>query len=377
MNPTLQFWFGPRGAGKTEKARELGGTWKGPVLHRSADKLVPPDASWLRACFRESASIAAADKPVLLVLDEVQRVFGWEGIVREEVKEAAGLNLKVLLISSSAPQDPAGHPADYQSPLSLSGAGARYGLGLDEYLYFGSLPAVLEKLHGRRDVAAWKDFVAHSHLETVLGRDVPARVPVAKPVLFRQVLLSCLRRAGEVTSVNRLLSEVSARSHAKTVVGYLKLIEEAHLARTLEKFSTEAGEKSTIPCLIALDNAFVTATSEKSFEEWTGDPELRRRLIKNAVGARLFALTRGTGFEVFHWKDRRKQIDFVVSDGSKTIGFEIRSSLGRRDLGLKRFLARVPGAKGLRIAPSEGPDRIALARFLDMSWDEFLQTSGI
>jgi hypothetical protein len=376
VNSSLHFWIGPRGLGKSEKARDFFKDWGGTVLHRNADLLSPPDGIWLKSCFRESRDIAALDRPVLLVLDEVRRIAGWEGIVREELRNEGGrASVQVLVISSSAPSSEILGPSSFFAPLHFQEGRERFGLTLEEYLYFGGLPTALERLGRKvRDVAAWRNFVAHSHIETILGRDISARVPVTKPVLLRQVLQAGLRHAGEVISINRFLDELPEKSRAKTVVGYLKLLEEAHLIRILEKFSGSSCEKSTIPCFIALDNVFVTATSEKSFEEWVGDDESRKRLAKNAVGARLLAVTRGTGFELFHWKDREKEVDFVLSDGKETIAVELKLGWEQRDRGLKAFLSRFPGSCFLSIGPAEGPSgRIALARFLGLSWEDILQ----
>lgn len=378
MSRDLQFWIGARGLGKTEKAREVFKEWKGAVLHRDADRLIAPDGAWLKSCFRESRNIAAADKPVLLVLDEAPRIFGWENILQEELRRDRENRapIQVLVISSSAaPSRDLAADCNYFAPLGFGSVRDRYGLGLEEFLYFGGLPEALSRLGGdRRDAAAWRNCVA-SHLETVMGRDVLSLAQTSKPALIREVLYLALSHAGEIVSVNRLTQACSAKPHAKTVASHLALLEGAHLIRLLPRFSRKELDKSSIPRLIALDNAFATATLGRSPQEIAADRETWRRLVVNAVGARLFAITRGTGLELSHWKDREKEVDFVLSDGKEILAVAIRLGWGARHGGLKTFLSRFPEARALSIGPAEGVGKVSCAHFLDFSLEELIRSS--
>jgi len=378
MSRDLQFWIGARGLGKTEKAREVFKDWKGVVLHRDADRLVAPDGAWLQSCFRESRTIAAADKPVLLVLDEVQRIFGWESILQEELRRDREdrIPVQVLVISSAgAPSQDLAGPRDYFSPLAFGKARDMYGLSLDEFLFFGGLPEALSRMGGvPRDTAAWRTCVT-AHLETVLGRDVLCLAQTSKPALIREVLQLALSHAGEIVSINRLTEACSEKPHAKTVASHLALLEKAHLIRLLPRFSRKELDKSSIPRLIALDNAFATAMLGRSPHEIAADRETWRRLVVNAVGARLFAVTRGTGFELFHWKDREKEVDFVLSDGKETLAVVTRLGWGVRHAGLKTFLSRFPEARALILGPSEGVGKVSFAHFFDSPLEEMVRFS--
>jgi uncharacterized protein len=54
-------------------------------------------------------------------------------------------------------------------------------------------------------------------------------------------------------------------------------------------------------------------------------PELRGRLVETAVGAHLVNSSAGTDVEVFYWRDRGREVDFVVRAGRHITALEVKS----------------------------------------------------
>jgi hypothetical protein len=66
-------------------------------------------------------------------------------------------------------------------------------------------------------------------------------------------------------------------------------------------------------------------------------------------------------FELFYWRNRNREVDFVVKSGSKLTAIEVKSGRRRDALpGLAAFIDTHPGARPLLV----GGDGITLEDFL-------------
>jgi uncharacterized protein len=130
----------------------------------------------------------------------------------------------------------------------------------------------------------------------------------------------------------------------------------------LSKFSgTVARQRGASPKLQALNTALLTATSNLTFAAARRDGEWWGRLVETAVGAHLVNGTAGSPTEVFYWRDRGREVDFILARGRKLVAMEVKS--GRRAThlpGLLRFGEAHPSARKLLV----GADGVPLEEFL-------------
>jgi predicted AAA+ superfamily ATPase len=82
---------------------------------------------------------------------------------------------------------------------------------------------------------------------------------------------------------------------------------------------------------MALDTALVTATSGRTYGEARADGEHWGRLVETAVGAHLVA-TRDPRAEILYWRDRAKEVDFVIERGMQLTAIEVKSGRSRGQL---------------------------------------------
>jgi len=105
----------------------------------------------------------------------------------------------------------------------------------------------------------------------------------------------------------------------------------------LEKFSKiKVRQRRSTPKLLELDTGLVSAISGRTFTEARGDSQHWGRLVETAVGAHLRA-TRDPRADVLYWRDRGREIDYVVERGPDLIAIEVKS--GRRHDGLPGMAA--------------------------------------
>jgi predicted AAA+ superfamily ATPase len=99
------------------------------------------------------------------------------------------------------------------------------------------------------------------------------------------------------------------------------------------------------PKLQVLNTALMTAQSPLSFEEARRNRDYWGRLVESAVGAHLHNSSAGAGVEISYWRDRGKEVDFILRSGKSVVALEVKSSRRKESL---------PGAGGVRQAVSRG-----------------------
>lgn len=356
----IQVVVGPRQVGKTTLALQLKKSWDGPSFYHSADLPSAPDPFWLEARWQECrAAVPASGRECLLILDEVQKIPRWSEVVKKMADEdrVASRSIRSVLLGSSS--------LLMQKGLSESLAGRYelhrhfhwsygecrefFGLGLDEYLFFGGYPGALPL---RGDEARWGRYVRDSLIESVLGKDVLLMAPVAKPALLRQVFGLCLAHPAEIMSYQKMIGQLRDAGNTVTVASYLRLLADAFLFAPLERYSgSRVRQRGSIPKIVVLDNSLLSATSGKGFAQTRSDPSAWGRIVENAVGAKLHEWLQERGGQLFYWRQRQDEADYVLETGGRLLALEVKSGVpGKPPNGLRQFAKLHPNAEKVLIS---------------------------
>ena len=96
--------IGPRQVGKTTIARQIQDSIGIPTIYATADSPIPLDAGWVEASWRRAIAEGAAQGfPVLLILDERQKVKGWsESLKLLWDTRPPDQDIRVLILGSSS-----------------------------------------------------------------------------------------------------------------------------------------------------------------------------------------------------------------------------------------------------------------------------------
>ena len=86
----------------------------------------------------------------------------------------------------------------------------------------------------------------------------------------------------------------------------------------------------------------------------------RGRLVESAVGAYLLARGKEEGFEVYWWRDRGDEVDFVIEKGSRLTAIEVKSGRVKNIGGSLVFKQRYPEALSIIV----GSANLGLEDFL-------------
>ncbi len=376
----LQVVAGARQVGKTTLVEQVLARLDVPSVFVSADEPTLGDVDWFASRW-ERARIAAAETGkagAVLALDEVQKIPGWSETVKRlwDEDSRARRPLKVVLLGSA--------PLLMQQGLTESLAGrfeivhvphwsyaemrAAFGFSLDQYLYFGGYPGAAPLI---KDPPRWRRYLLDALIETTIARDVLLMTRVDKPALLRRLFELGCRYSGQVLSYTKMLGQLQDAGNATTLAHYLDLLAGAGMLTGLQKYAGQAvRQRGSSPKLQVLNTALMTAQSGLSPDEARADREFRGRLVESAVGAHLANAAAGGACELFYWRERNREVDFVVRTGRTVIAIEVKSGRAPASFpGLGAFAEAFKPKRTLLV----GGDGIPLEEFLTKPVDHWTQ----
>jgi Domain of unknown function (DUF4143) len=107
--------------------------------------------------------------------------------------------------------------------------------------------------------------------------------------------------------------------------------------------------------------SLMTAQSAMSLSEVRRDPEFWVRLVESAVGAHVANAEAAGDCQVFYWRDRNHDVDFVLRAGKIITAIEVKSGRARDAFPrLSAFAAAVPKVRKLLV----GSDGVTVQEFL-------------
>ena len=353
--PVIHVLIGPRQVGKTTIARQIQESVNFPTIYATADSPVPLDSAWIETQWRRAVTESnAANSPVILILDELQKVRGWS----ETLKilwdsRLGGPEIRVLILGSSSllmqeglTESLAGRFYLHRcSHWSFSECKAAFGWNLEQWIFFGGYPGAAPFINNE---VSWKRYITDSLIETVLARDVLQMSKIAKPVLLRHLFALAATLPAQFVSYTKMLGQLHDAGNTTTLAHYLKLLESAFLVSGLELFSRNKQRKrGSSPKLVLWNNALVNALSTRTFDASIADSIWWGKLVENAVGACLCNSLNSIEYSITYWRAGNYEVDYVVARGADIRAIEVKSGVGGKLSGLTRFLSRYPDARPL------------------------------
>lgn len=364
----LQVVAGARQVGKTTLVQQVVEQAGLPVRFVSADEPTLQGPEWIATQW-DAARLEAGKRGAILVLDEVQKAQGWAESVKRLWDEdtRARRPLKVVLLGSA--------PLLVQQGLTESLAGRfemlrlphwsypemreAFGLSLEQYLYFGGYPGAAPLVESPD---RWRRYVLDSLIETTIGRDVLLLTRVDKPALLRRLFELGCRYSGQVLSYTKMVGQLHDAGNTTTLAHYLELLAAAGLLTGLSKYSGRAVRtRASSPKLQVFNTALMSAQSDLGLEEARADREAWGHLVESAVGAHLANAAASGTCELYYWRERNHEVDFVARAGRTLTAIEVKSGRRRDSLpGMAAFGESHRAARKLLV----GGDGVSVEEFL-------------
>ena len=367
----IQVVSGARQVGKTTLALQVAERSKLPYHVASADEPTLRGAGWIESQWEEARLLAdrSKRKGALLVLDEVHKVPHWAETVKhlwdEDTRKRTWVKTVLLgsaplLIGRGLTESLAGRFETLPIPhWSFPEMQTAFGWDLKQYLFYGAYPGAAPLI---KQPFRWSRYIMDALVETPVARDVLLLSRVDKPALLRRLFELGCAYSGQILSYTKMTGQLQDAGNTTTLAHYLDLLAGAGVLTGLPKYAGDtARRRGSSPKFQVFNTALITAQSGMTQAEAFADREFWGRLTESAVGAHLLNASVGGVCELFYWRERNREVDFVVRRGRKLVAIEVKSG---------RTTASLPGMESFAkfFKPDRllivGPGGISLERFL-------------
>ena len=378
----LQVIAGARQVGKTTMVGQIARQSGLPARFASADGPMLQGPEWIEAQWEAARLLVdppsptksrrpggVARKGALLVLDEVQKVGGWSEIVKRlwDADTRNGIPLRVIVLGSAPLLVRRGLGESltgrfevlYLPHWSFPEMKEAFGWSLEQYLFYGAYPGAAT-LIGRPN--RWARYILDSLVEPTISRDVLLLSRVDKPALLRRLFQLGCSYSGRILSYTGMLGQLQDVGNTTTLAHYLDLLAGVGMIVGLQKYSNApVRRRGSSPKLQVFNTALMTAACGLTLKEAREDGQFWGRLVESAVGAQLVNASAGGSIEVYYWRHRNREVDFVVRAGRRMTAIEVKSGKRRDSLpGMAAFGAAFQPGRKLLV----GGDGIELEQFL-------------
>lgn len=374
----IQVISGPRQVGKTTLVEQVLQGLDVPFAFEVADLIVPNDTDWIRRVW-ESARVTMQlnkEDERLLVIDEIQKIENWSEAVKREwdYDTRNKINLKIVLLGSSRLLIRKGLTESLAGRYELIRLGHwsyqemrdAFGVTLDEFVYFGGYPG---PSHLIRDMKRWKKYIKDSLVTPAIEKDVILTSKIYKPALMRQLFELGCGYSGELLSLTKMMGQLQDVGNVTTLAGYLQILNECNLLTGLHKYAKDDARKyNSIPKYQVYNNALLTAYKGSSFEKDRTNPSIWGRWVESAVGTHLISNADELGCDLYYWREKNDEVDYIVKGGEKCIAIEVKSGRRGMNSGLPKFIEAFKPTKSFVV----GSHGVKLEDFLSCNIEDLI-----
>lgn len=374
----MQVVAGARQVGKTTIINQFLDSYPHDSIYESADSVTGSSRAWLEQVWNSARlKIRTGSPEVLLVIDEVQKLPDWSELVKKlwDEDSRSKANIKVILSGSSRlliekglTESLHGRFELIQVPhWSFPEMREAFGFSLEEYIYFGGYPGPAPLIQEEK---RWKSYLRDSIIETSISKDILMLTTITKPALLRQLFELGAAYSSQVLPFNKMLGSLTDAGNTVTLSHYLELLDQARFLGGLQKYSgSTQRSRSSSPKLQVYNNALFAAMCGKSFSESKAAPDLWGRFVESCVGSHLVNSCMESGLTLTYWRDGNDEVDFVIAEGDRLCGIEVKSGRRLSNKGMDVFKQRYPSAKVYVVSSqaAEGSGCIRLEDFLTLS----------
>lgn len=343
----IQVVMGARQVGKSTVVKQVLNDIDLPYQFFSADNVPASNGTWVSNCWAAVRSLKENKgwESAIIVIDEIQKIANWSEAVKKEWDNDTfhDRNIKVLLLGSSRVLLEKGLSeslAGRFEEIRMSHWGFKemrecFGCTLDQYIFYGGYPGTATLID---DEDRFQQYIQSSIIDATINKDILMDTPISKPALFRQTFELGAAYSGELLSLNKMLGTLQDAGNTTTLASYISLLGESGLLCGLQKFSVDmARRKSSIPKLQVYNNALKNVYCPLSFEQSVINRKEWGRIFESGIGAYLVSQAFVHRFEVFYWRERNDEVDFVLRKKNSVVAIEVKSNAEKTTAGIEKF----------------------------------------
>lgn len=286
-----------------------------------------------------------------LFLDEIQNIDGWPLFINRLLRQRihiliTGSNAK-LLSSELASHLTGRHHKIELFPFSFKDWCVIKGLdytrlttknkGLiskayEEYFHQGGFP---ELIYGEENP---KEYI-NTLTDSIITQDIKKRYKIRNIDSLKRLANHILNETPTIIIKDTIQNIIGIKSE-RTLSNYLLYLNQTYLISTINKFSSKSRERTTGEKSYAIDVAFM----DKRENAFSGD-NLGWRL-ETIVYLELLRRKAGTENDIYYYKNRTAEADFVVCNGNKTLAvYQVSYDISKEKTKKREINGCIAGAK--------------------------------
>ncbi|MBR6455703.1 MAG: ATP-binding protein [Prevotella sp.] len=343
----IQVVMGPRQVGKSTVVKQVLQDLDMPYQLFSADNVPASNTAWVSNCWAAVRSLKENKgfESIILVIDEIQKISNWSEVVKKEWDSDTfhDCNIKVLLLGSSRvllekglSESLGGRFEEIRmTHWSYREMKECFGFTLDQYLFYGGYPGAAD-LIGVPD--RWEQYIQSAIIDATINKDILMNTPIGKPALLRQTFELGASYSGKLLSLNKMLGSLQDAGNTVTLAGYVNLLDESGLLCGLRKYSIDiARRRASIPKFQVYNNALKMVYNPRTFEQAIMDRTEWGHIFESGIGAWIVSQAFVHRFEVFYWRDRDDEVDFILRKKGTIVAIEVKINAEKNTNGLAVF----------------------------------------
>lgn len=286
-----------------------------------------------------------------LFLDEIQNIDGWPLFINRLLRQRihiliTGSNAK-LLSSELASHLTGRHHKIELFPFSFKDwcliKGVDYtrlttknkGLiskAYEEYFHQGGFP---ELIYGEENP---KEYI-NTLTDSIITQDIKKRYKIRNIDSLKRLTNHILNETPTIIIKDTIQNIIGIKSE-RTLSNYLLYLNQTYLISTINKFSSKSRERATGEKSYAIDVAFM----DKRENAFSGD-NLGWRL-ETIVYLELLRRKAGTENDIYYYKNRTAEADFVVCNGNKALAvYQVSYDISKEKTKKREIKGCIAGAK--------------------------------
>ena len=374
----IQVLAGPRQVGKSTLIDQVLEACPLPNYLYNADGIDENDTDWIRRIWEgvRTQMDTKQQTEAVLVIDEIHKINLWSELVKREwdADTRSRRQLKVFLLGSSRLMLRKGLTESLAGRFELIRLGHwtlqemedAFGWTLDEWVYYGGYPGSAGLI---KDMRRWRKYIKESLVAPAIEKDVILTSNIYKPALMKQLFEVGCSYSAQLLSLTKALGQLQDAGNVTTLSSYLNILNQSNLLAGLQKYANdEARRYQSVPKFQVYNNALLTAYRGAIYEKDRIDPQIWGQWVESAVGAYLLGGAEEAGYNVYYWRERSDEVDYIIVRQGETIALEVKSGRRGMNSGLPKFCDNFHPRRALVI----GTDGIPFNDFFHIQIEDLL-----
>lgn len=343
----IQVLAGPRQVGKSTLIDQALSECQLPHYLYNADGVDENDTDWIRRIWESvrTQMDTKQQKEAVLTIDEIHKIKRWSEIVKREwdADTRSHRQLKLFLLGSSRLMLRKGLTESLAGRFELIRLGHwtlqemedAFGWTLDEWVYYGGYPGSAGLI---KDMRRWRKYIKESLVAPAIEKDVILTSNIYKPALMKQLFEVGCSYSAQLLSLTKALGQLQDAGNVTTLSSYLDILNQCNLLAGLQKYANdEARRYQSVPKFQVYNNALLTAFQGTTYEKDRIDPQIWGRWVESAVGAYLLGGAEEAGYNVYYWRERSDEVDYIIVRQGEAVALEVKSGRRGMNSGLPKF----------------------------------------